>query len=99
LKYNTRSNSVKEKERVKNQQRSFVLPAYPISMCLVCKHYRKAQRCEAFPTRIPQVILTGRYDHRKRHDGDRGIRFQSRDDASQAELESILSIFDEKTVF
>jgi len=75
------------------------LPAYPVSMCLVCKHYRKAQRCEAFPTRIPQVILTGRYDHRKRHDGDRGIRFQSRDDVSQAELERILSIFDEKTVF
>jgi hypothetical protein len=75
------------------------LPPYPVSMCLVCIHYRKAQRCEAFPTRIPQPILTGRFDHRKRHDGDRGIRFQPRDDVSQAELEGILSTFDEKTVF
>jgi len=75
------------------------LPAYPISMCLVCKHYRKAQRCEAFPTRIPQAILTGRYDHRKPHQGDLGIRFQPRDDVSKAELENILRIFDEKKPF
>ena len=75
------------------------MPAYPVSMCLVCIHYRKAQRCEAFPTRIPQPILTGGFDHRKRYDRDRGIRFQPRDDVSQAELEGILSTFDEKTVF
>jgi hypothetical protein len=59
----------------------------------------KSSAMEAFPVRIPQAILTGRYDHRKRHDGDRGIRFQPRDDVSQAELESILSIFDKKTAF
>ena len=93
------SDRVKKKKRVINQQRSVVLPAYPLSMCLVCRHYRKAQRCEAFPTRIPQAILTGRYDHRKQHEGDHGIRFQPRDDVSQADLESVLSIFGEKTVF
>jgi hypothetical protein len=93
------SRIAQNKEKRLDQQRSLVLPTYPVSMCLVCKHYRKAQRCEAFPARIPQAILTGRFDHRKRHDGDRGIRFQPRDDVSQAELESILSIFDKKTAF
>jgi hypothetical protein len=70
------------------------LPVYPVSMCLVCKYYRKAQRCEAFPLRIPQAILIGRYDHRKRFTGDHGVRFQPKKGVSQEELEVILSIFD-----
>jgi hypothetical protein len=63
-------------------------------MCLVCKHYLKAQRCEAFPTRIPQSILIGRYDHRRKFEGDQGIRFEPKDGLTQKELENILSVFD-----
>jgi hypothetical protein len=63
-------------------------------MCLVCKYYRKAQRCEAFPLRIPQPILIGKYDHRKRYKGDHGIKFQLKEGVSKDELETILSAFD-----
>jgi hypothetical protein len=45
--------------------------------------------------RIPQAILIGRYDHRKRFEGDHGVRFQPKEGVSQEELETILSIFDE----
>jgi len=70
------------------------MPVYPVSMCLVCRHYRKAQRCEAFPLKIPQAILIGRYDHRKPYKGDHGVRFRPADDVKEDELKSILSIFD-----
>jgi hypothetical protein len=70
------------------------LPIYPVSMCLVCKYYRKAQRCEAFPSKIPQAILIGRYDHRRSYRGDHGVTFQPKEGVSQEELESVLSIFD-----
>jgi hypothetical protein len=70
------------------------LPVYPVSMCLVCKYYRKAQRCEAFPSRIPQTILIGRYDHRKPHNGDHGIKFEPKEGVSKDELKAILDVFD-----
>jgi hypothetical protein len=70
------------------------LPVYPISMCLVCKYYRKAQRCDAFPSRIPQAILIGKYDHRKPHAGDHGIKFQAKEGVDKDELETILALFD-----
>jgi hypothetical protein len=69
------------------------LPIYPVSMCLVCKYYRKAQRCEAFPLRIPQPILIGKYDHRKPYKGDHGIKFQPKEGVSNDELETILGVF------
>ncbi|MCJ7639935.1 MAG: hypothetical protein MUO70_08715 [Euryarchaeota archaeon] len=69
------------------------MPIYPISMCLVCKYYRKAQRCEAFPLRIPQPILIGKYDHRKPYKGDHGIKFQPKEGVSNDELETILGVF------
>ncbi len=67
---------------------------YQVPMCLICKHYRKAQRCDAFPKRIPQGILTSRFDHRKRFRGDNDIRFEPREDVSEDEIKRILSIFD-----
>jgi len=70
------------------------LPVYPVSMCLVCKYYRKAQRCEAFPSRIPQAILIGRYDHRKPHNGDHGIKLEPKEGVSKDELKTILDVFD-----
>lgn len=74
------------------------MPVYPVSMCLVCKYYRKAQRCEAFPLRIPQAILIGKYDHRNRHDGDHGIKFQPKEGANKDELEIILGVFDSDVI-
>lgn len=70
------------------------MPVYPVSMCRVCKHYRKVQRCVAFPLKIPQAIFIGRYDHRKHHEGDHGITFQLKEGVSQEELEAILGFFD-----
>jgi hypothetical protein len=32
--------------------------------------------CEAFPRGIPQDIVLNQFDHRKRHDGDHGLRFE-----------------------
>jgi len=67
---------------------------YQIPMCLVCKHYQKAQRCDAFPKRIPQGILTSKFDHRKPFKCDNGIRFEPRENVSEDEIKHILSIFD-----
>jgi hypothetical protein len=79
---------------IMSDKRRSILPVYPVSMCLVCKHYRKAQRCEAFPLRIPQTILIGKYDHRKPHQGDHSIKFQPKEGVSKDELKAILGVFD-----
>jgi hypothetical protein len=78
----------------KDDNGALTLPVCPISMCLVCKFYRKEQRCEAFPRRIPQAILIGKVDHRKRYLGDRGVIFLPKEGVSKEELESILGAFD-----
>jgi hypothetical protein len=63
-------------------------------MCLVCKYIEKPSEV-TFPLKIPQAILIGRYDHRRRHKGDRGVTFQPKEGVSKEELEIILSIFDD----
>jgi hypothetical protein len=45
------------------------------SQCPPCKHYRIEIRCAAFPDGIPEVIVTGRFDHREPFPGDNGIRW------------------------
>jgi hypothetical protein len=67
---------------------------YQVPLCLICKHYRKAQRCDAFPKRIPQGILTSKFDHRKPFRGDNEIRFEPREDISKDEIRRVLSTFD-----
>ncbi len=47
-----------------------------------------------FHLRIPQAILIGKYDHRKAHNGDHGIKFQPKEGVSKDELKTILDIFD-----
>ena len=57
--------------------------------CFVCKHLLEGGvpdtesglggtkiHCEAFPNGIPDAILDGGFDHRKRFKGDKGIRFE-----------------------
>jgi len=59
----------------------------PVPQCLSCKHYRgidpprpgdtyRRMRCDAFPERIPEEIVTMRFDHRHAHPDDHGIRFE-----------------------
>lgn len=44
--------------------------------CANCAHYRKQNKCKAFPAGIPAEVLTGRHDHTEPFPGDKGIRFE-----------------------
>ncbi len=50
--------------------------------CLACRHLRDgrdpAMACAAFPSGIPDAILTNRHDHRQPFEGDGGVRFEPR---------------------
>ena len=57
-------------------------------ICLQCRHLttdrsgKSDWTCNAFPTGIPEKILTARADHRKPYPGDHGIRFEQRESAT-----------------
>jgi len=44
--------------------------------CQLCKHYRGAKICAAFPVDIPEEIFLGQHDHREPFPGDNGILFE-----------------------
>lgn len=44
--------------------------------CASCKHYNKDLKCDAFPSGIPDEILTGVVDHNNPYPGDHNIRFE-----------------------
>tara|TARA_Y100000310_G_scaffold311326_1_gene357498 strand:+ start:69 stop:275 length:207 start_codon:yes stop_codon:yes gene_type:complete len=51
--------------------------------CLDCKHYQGASldgsHCKAFPEGerpIPEQIITGMFDHKKKFKGDNGVRYE-----------------------
>lgn len=46
------------------------------TQCIECKHYRLDLKCAAFPVRIPEEILTGKFNHDNPYPGDKGIRFE-----------------------
>lgn len=48
--------------------------------CALCKHHRLGLRCAAFPSSIPETIITGQHDHTEPYPGDRGIRFEPVDE-------------------
>ena len=39
----------------------------PFVKCMVCKNYIDKKNCKAFPNGIPEEILTGEFDHTKKH--------------------------------
>lgn len=43
--------------------------------CEVCVHFAGGSSCKAFPDRIPDEIVTGKFDHARAHPDDHGIRF------------------------
>ncbi len=51
-------------------------------ICNKCRHIlptpagESYPRCKAFPTGIPEEILTGEFDHHKPFEGDNGIQFE-----------------------
>jgi hypothetical protein len=49
-----------------------------ISQCLSCLHKRAGYFCDAFPAAagIPDEILANRFDHRRPHPGDHGVRWE-----------------------
>ncbi len=53
--------------------------------CLTCRHYEGDFACAAFPTRIPQIVLTGSHDHREPYQGDHGIRWEPLPDVFEVE--------------
>ena len=49
--------------------------------CNRCHHVSTTgMTCKAFRRAIPVEILTGEFDHRKEYPGDRGIRFEPREE-------------------
>ena len=50
-----------------------------ISLCDGCKHRTSDERCEAFPSGIPDRFLVGPDLHTEPSDGDGGIVFKARD--------------------
>ena len=43
--------------------------------CILCKHFRVNETCEAFPAGIPPEIRSGAFDHTKPYPGDNGVRY------------------------
>ena len=58
--------------------------------CMRCKHYKRGRAdgllCSAFPRGIPDAILNGEHDHRKPYPGDKGIRFEPLENATEIVL-------------
>ena len=46
------------------------------TQCPMCRHYRGALRCAAFPDGIPVDQARGLTNHRRPIEGDGGIRFE-----------------------
>lgn len=46
--------------------------------CYLCRHFDQQRRlvCKAFPSGIPQVILSGQVAHIESFPGDNGIQFE-----------------------
>lgn len=56
------------------------IPFIALMNCMFCKHFdlseKEYNKCLAFPDGIPEEIMIGKFDHRKKYKGDNGIRFE-----------------------
>ena len=56
------------------------IPFIALMNCMFCKHFdleeKAINKCKAFPDGIPEEIMIGKFDHRKKYKGDNGIRFE-----------------------
>jgi hypothetical protein len=51
-----------------------------VGICHLCAHKHEGKfTCRAFPKGIPDVILTGDYDHHNPFIGDHGITFKDKE--------------------
>ncbi len=50
------------------------------SLCPECKYFidNKKFTCKAFPKGIPDVIVFGKFNHKKPFKGDNGIQFEQK---------------------
>ena len=57
-------------------------------VCSFCRHAKAypQRTCDAFPAGIPTEIWSGQVKHTAPHRGDRGIRFEAVDGASEEVL-------------
>lgn len=50
-----------------------------LPQCFSCKHLEEdaPMHCAAFPEEIPDDIVYNKFDHRKPHEDDHGVRFEA----------------------
>ena len=63
-----------------NRNDRFVWKAgeFTISLCVSCVHkHTTGATCKAFPSGIPDAILTGEHDHHKPYKGDKNIQYKA----------------------
>lgn len=60
------------------------------TQCPKCIHLigsgRNGPVCVAFPKGIPLQIVTGKFDHVKKFEGDKGVRFEDRNETFAIKL-------------
>jgi hypothetical protein len=44
--------------------------------CATCYYWTGGTNCRAFPDGIPDVILKGKFNHKRPYPGDRGFRYK-----------------------
>jgi hypothetical protein len=60
-----------------------------VPICVGCKRYRGELTCEAFPDRIPDLIIENQIDHRQPVYGDKGLQFVAKNRKATARAEAI----------
>ena len=49
---------------------------FSVSLCILCMYAKNNNTCKAFPSGIPDAILTGEHDHHTPYKGDYGIQYK-----------------------